>query len=203
MQRIPKSVGLVLPDRYYTSLRYWTNAQVNLSATRIQGGRYIPTNAFDVDPAFGSTAMPGFSELAAIYGQYRVLRSKFKVQVANPSTTIPMQIIVVPLNYDPGASPSAPTVVGWKGNPRAVSRTTALAGGPIATLVNEMSTEKINGSKAVYFDDSFASLVSTGPVNNWFWALGFSASAVIAATVYYDVTVDVGIEFFARRPLIT
>jgi hypothetical protein len=201
LQVIPRQVGLILPDRYFTRLRYWTNASTNLSATPIQGLRMTPTNAYDVNPALGSTSMAGFAELAALYGQYRVTCSRIKIQLVNPSTSIPIEAIIIPLNYDPGASPSTATVVAWKENPYSKSKMTPLVGGPATTLICDMSTEKINGSKMVYFDDSFAALVTTGPVNNWFWGIGFAAPAVIATLVYFDLTVDLGIEFFGRRPL--
>jgi len=55
----------------------------------------------------------------------------------------------------------------------------------------------------VYMDDNFQALVTTNPVNNWYWALGF-ISSVLPGTAYgvdYLVDIEMGVEFFSRKTL--
>lgn len=48
---------------------------------------YRTNSAWDVNPSIGSTAMPGFSEWAKFYNQYRVFAVKVKCQFVNNTTT--------------------------------------------------------------------------------------------------------------------
>jgi hypothetical protein len=73
------------------------------------------------------------------------------------------------------------------------------------TLSTRMSTEKIFGSKAVYFDDNFSSLVTTIPANNWYWFIGVIAATTVASsalTVTISVEIELDVEFFCRKELL-
>lgn len=195
---IPRRVGLGAPDRLYTSLRFWKSLTFNLSVNGQAGARLIPTNAFDVDPTLGSTSMPFFSELAAIYGRYRVTTSKAKFEIVNSSNITPVEAILIPLNTDPGPTPTAPNVISWRANPYGKSKMTGLTGSPTTVITNSISTEKIFGSKMVYYDDAFQSVVTTGPTNNFYWEFAVFSFAAIPTLIYANIACDVGIEFFDR-----
>jgi hypothetical protein len=56
--------------------------------TLITGGALLnsvrmTSNAYDVDPALGSTAMSGFSELALVYSRFRTLRMSYVWNIVN------------------------------------------------------------------------------------------------------------------------
>jgi hypothetical protein len=77
-------------------------------------------------------------------------------------------------------------------------------GGPKTVIEQKMSTERIFGSKAVYFDDNFSSFVTGSPVNNWYWAVGFSQdvpSPAAAASVSWIQEMWLQVEFFNRKRL--
>jgi len=199
LQKIPRSPGLIMPDRYYTNTRFWKFPSISLSVNNFGAIRFSPTSAFDVDPTVGSTAMSGYNELAAFYGSYRVLMSKCKIEVINNSGTVPIMCILVPLNVDPGPSPTSFVIQEWKEQPYSKSKCSNLVGAPNTVISSKMTTEKIYGSKTVYFDDNFASPTNTIPANNWWWAIGLFTNAVIAGPINIAVTIDVGTEFYDRK----
>jgi hypothetical protein len=195
---IPKNVGLILPDRLYTALRYFKLGSISLATVPTGAFRYRPTAAFDVDPLVGGTTMAGFSELAGLYGQYRVTISKAILRVVNPNPVSPCIAILAPQNIDPGSSPSAGYVNSLLENPYAKHKTVGISGSPVISLNSVMSTEKIFGSTEVYVDDNFRSDSASVPVNNWFWVLGFTTANLLPNPIQWDLTIDVGIEFYDR-----
>lgn len=204
LTRLPKSVTSIMPDRFYTTLRFYgLGSLIVPTITGAIGARYRPTSAYDIDPVIASTATPGFAELAAFYGAYRVTTSKITLIVANTTTTQGALVVICPLLVDPGASPSAATVAAWTENPYAKHVLVGTAGSPSIKFSVSMSTEKLFGSKMVYFDDNWTAATSTSPVNNWYWAIGAYCPAIpgAAVTVNLDISIEIGVEFFQRKVL--
>lgn len=201
---LPKTVTQIFPDRFVTRLTYNGYAILSIAAgAQHATRRWAPTSAYDVDPLLGSTTMVGFNEFASIYGNYRVFHSKMTVKFSNTSTGTAVQGIIIPLNTDPGSTPLLAVVQEWINNAYNKHGSIPLRGGPVMRLSRSMSTEKIFGSKSVYFDDDFASLVTTVPANNWYWALGIVSPTVAAAAadVAIEVDLQIDVEFFSRRNL--
>lgn len=168
------------------------------------GYRYLPSAAYDVDPALGSTSMPGYAELAALYNSYRVNQSRLRVMFMSADPSRNSSGLIVPLNTDPTSSPSAAFINSCSMNPYAKFRMVP-SRGIAMTLSTRMSTEKIFGSKAVYFDDNFSSLVTTIPANNWYWFIGVIAATTVASsalTVTISVEIELDVEFFCRKELL-
>jgi hypothetical protein len=198
---LPKSVGLIMPDRMYTKLRFYGLGAISISAGFANGARYRPSAAYDVDPVAASTATPGFSEFAAFYNGYRVTCSRFLTRFVNPSATVGVNVVIVPLNSDPGSSPSFATIASWVSNPYAKHKMLGCGGSKSETLSCLMSTEKIFGSKMVYMDDNFSSLTSSIPNNNWYWGVGVIAPASTTVSITTEIDVEMGVEFFSRKVL--
>jgi hypothetical protein len=196
VQRI--GLATIMPDRLRTSLRYWKLVTFNLAVTSYGSVRFSPSNAFDIDPLIGGTAMSGFTEVAAFYNRYRVLSSTIVVMLNDQSATIPLTSFLAPVNVDPGATPAAGYNLAIREQPYAKSCLSGLLGSPPVLLRANMSTEKIFGSKMALYDDAFSAVVSASPTNNWFWVVGVNAPAVIATSVYVDVRIEVDVEFFDR-----
>jgi hypothetical protein len=200
MLRIPKSPKLIMPDRFYTTTRYWKFPSISLAIANFGAIRFSPSSAYDVDPTVGSTAMSGYAELAAFYGSYRVLKSTIRCEFINNSAIVPLMCIVCPLNIDPGATPTTNVIQEWKEQPYSVSRASGLVGSPNVVLTRTMTTERIFGSKMVYFDDAFQAATNNVPANNWWWAIGIFSNSVIATNpINISVTIDVSTEFFNRK----
>jgi len=192
-----------MPDKMFTCLS-WTGIAIStiLTGTTAISRRYRPSSAFDVDPLTGATAMPGFNELAAMYGSYRVSRSRMTLEATSPDARC-FNMVLLPLNADPGASPSTATINSWPMNPYAKFKLVAGTGSPVSVIKHSMATEKIFGSKAVYFDDNFAATVGANPANNWFWAFAFvtNVSAVSNININVNTKIELDIEFFNRTQL--
>jgi len=200
---LPKRVSSIMPDRLMTRLTYYGVTVLTIPTTaKGISRRWIPSAVFDVDPILGSTTVVGFQELAAFYSKYRSYASKLKVTFSNQSDTA-VQAITVPLNADPGSSPSDVVRDAWVNNPYAKVRLLGPTGSPALSLTTLMSTEKIFGSKMVYTDDNFQSDTSTNPVNNWYWAVAVQAPSIptVAKLIAVEIDITLDVEFFARRVL--
>lgn len=195
---IPRPVKLIMPDRMITTLKYWKAGIFDLSVINTGAVRYRPSSAFDVDPLVGGTSMPGFVEFGTFYQSYRVHSSRVIVEANNPSVTDLIMYSLGAVNVDPGTSPSAAYVIASHTNPYFRARTCPLNGGPLANLKMSMSTEKIYGTKSVYFDDNFSALVTTNPNNNWFWVLTCYSPSLIPLDIQFTIKIEIDIEFFDR-----
>jgi hypothetical protein len=208
LSKLPRSVTNIIPDRLYTRLRYTGLQNLTILTTSTTAGiRYRPSAAFDIDPLLGSTATPGFAEFAAFYNGYRVTSSKIVVKAVNQinGSGQGVLMVVVPLNVDPTGSPSVAVVNSWIEQPYSIKNMIGVYGSPAVTLTETMSTEKIFGSKMVYFDDNFTSIVSSVPNNNWYWAIGAICATMPTTSLIVNlyVEIDIGIEFFSRKALLS
>jgi len=189
----------------YTRLKYTGLGSITISTSAFAAGvRYRPTAAYDIDPTIASTATPGFSEWSGFYGTYRVTSSRCRVRFVNTSNLSGVVVVIVPLNADPGPTPLSATINSWLDQPYTEYKMVGTAGSPAATVVSEMSTEKIFGSKQVYFDDNFNSLVTGVPINNWYWCIGAIAPVIPTTAIVVSIIfeIDIGVEFFNRKLLI-
>jgi len=201
LTRLPRTVNVIMPDKLMTRLSYKGVGVFTIAAAaQVFARRWTPTAAYDVDPLLGSTTMVGYTEMAAFYDVYRVAKSSVTARFANITTT-PLQAIVIPLNKDPGTTPSAVTVQEWINNAYGKVKLIPNTGGPVTSISSRMSTEKIYGSKMVYFDDNFASATNAIPANNWFWAIAISAAVPVggATSVIVETDFIIDVEFYSRK----
>lgn len=204
LTRIPRTVDRVIADRMITRLSYNGLATFSIAAaTSTISKRWSPTGVYDVDPAIGGSTCIGFNEMAAFYNYYRAIRSSIRVKFAN-STSSPVQALVIPLNGDPGGSPSSTLLQSFVNNPYSKIKMVPASGGPVTTLGHRMTTEKIFGSKSIYFDDAFASSVTTIPVNNWYWCVAILSPNTVGSqlNVIVEIEILIDVEFFGRKNLL-
>jgi hypothetical protein len=204
LTRIPENRPIV-PDRVFRRLCYEGMGPVTISTVATFNTlRFRPSAAYDVDPLLASTATPGFSELAALYSNYRVTVSKCEISIVSSSSSLGVQLCVIPLTDDPGASPSGTTVNSWPDQPYAKQKLCGLAGSPAIRVVNEMTTEKIFGSQEVYTDDTYESATNSTPLRNWYWAISVATGSIpttaITCTMVFKITM--GLEFYRRKELV-
>lgn len=194
--RVPKSTGTIIPDRMITTLRWWKSVSISLASVSTNAIRFSPSSAQDPDPV--GTAQPlGFAQMAALYNSYRVLRSSASAETVNTGN-VPITTTLLPSNTDPGPAPSPGYVTASRLQAFAVSKTGALAGGPLCRVSTSMTTQKMYGNKMIQFDDNFAALVNTVPGNNWYWVVALYAPAVAPNAVILNFYMDIEIEFYDR-----
>jgi hypothetical protein len=205
MLKLPKTVTQIMPDRMVTRLTYrgFTNFTIPAASQHV-ARRWIPTAAYDIDPLIGSTTTVGFTEMTALYNSYRVYRSKLLCRFANQTASTAVQGVILPLNQDPTSTPTLGTVQAWLNNPYSIVKLVPPPGGNVVSMSRNMTTEKIYGSKMVYYDDNFAANVNTVPANNWYWGVAIinpiTAGSNIVVTVEIDISID--IEFYNRKFLV-
>ena len=149
--------------------------------------------------------MNGFLDLSQFYGLYRVLSSACKVEVVNPGITTPFLLTLLPLNVDPGSSPTPLIITDYREQPYAVTKLSSLRGGPPISVKQTMTTQKMYGSAAVLTDNNFSAVVTGVPINNWYWAIGFDALSVIPSSegaVIAYVYIEIDLELNDRKFLL-
>jgi len=153
--------GLVKPNSVLLTLR-WDFNKVFFQA--ISPNASISFNAngiYDVDPAFASTAVAGFTEWIALYSNYRVIRNRVRGHVANLEAQ-PMQVAWI---YSPGVitSPNGFNHTMY-GNRRVKETLLAAKGGLDMMAVNaECDLVAIFGNDYVYGDVNFVGGGTSNP----------------------------------------
>jgi hypothetical protein len=186
--------GLIMPDRYVTHLAY--SLPGDLTVSNATSGQHIfaGNSCFDPDMTLTGHQPMGFDQLAAFYNKYRVYKSAIKVELQR--TTDAFEYTVTPsLNI------SSPGTVGTAmENPFNVYSSVA-SSVFTSSIETTISTRKLWGVGNLT-QDNFASLVSTDPVNLWYWIINARTfDNATAITVRFNYLVVYTVEFFDRQPL--
>lgn len=187
----------IMPSRFTAVLRFSSQYQLANSTVKYANNRYTPTSCYDVDPFLGSTSMPGFTELGALYRKYRMRRYHIKVTASNMET-FPGLLWICPTNVDPGANTSS--YANFLSNPR--SKQVMLGptnGASSKTLQDSVSLEDFAGvTTHQALDDLYSALMTNVPSNNLYHAVGFVCpnNQTASGGIYYDVVIDIEIDFY-------
>jgi hypothetical protein len=171
---------LILPSRYrvlppslVTKLVFMStlHSPLNNAGLSYATFRLRPSSAFDVDPSIGGTSMPGFNELAATYGRYRMINFKSEVTGVNLDTNA-VNLIVFVSNFDLGNNYSQ--VQSMFGNSFSRYKFLSPAGGLDRATIRtpKWSTAEIVGSEAPLLDTDFSAVVTASPTNNTYLNIG-------------------------------
>jgi hypothetical protein len=197
--QMPKTViyrGLnFMPPRIRTTLRYSNGGTLNNAGALFVNVRQAPTNAYDIDPTLGSTTMPGFAELAAIYRNYRVVRFKLSCSFANKET-FPVTIWMCPVNFDPGQN--TVNFANYLSNRRCKKSVIGPLTGNSARVLNSgwIGLTDFGGVGVLPINDYYSSNVASSPANNIWIATGVFSGTVLASGVWTYQTLDIEIEFY-------
>jgi len=154
----------VMPPEFDTVLSYHVQDQVTNVGALLASIKF-DTNAYDVDPALGSTAMPGFTEFAGFYSRFRTLAMSYKFSVANQEV-FPLTIIH---GFSNSSIASGAVNINYAGNPMMQSTMVGPLTGMCTRILRGSKTVcQINGTQQPLFDDLFtgsttsSTLTSTG-----------------------------------------
>lgn len=163
----------IMPPSLVTKLVFMStlHSPLNNAGSTFASVRFRPSSAFDVDPVIGGTSMPGFNELAGIYGRYRMIRFKMDAIVVN-NEDFPLNVNAFVSNFDLGANYSQ--VQSQFGNSFERHKYLSARGGmDRATLRTPYwSAADVVGSDSPLLSDSFSATISSSPVNNTYINLG-------------------------------
>jgi len=182
-----------MPPRFQTTLRYTNQVVMNNPGLTWTNVRYQWTAAYDVSPVLGSTAMPGFTELAAVYRYYRCLSSAIRVDFANLDL-VSGSVVVVPVNADPGVN--ATVFQQFPSSRSAHHRTIgALTGNGSATVTHRTSLANFGGVNIPAYDP-YSSPVAAIPGNNVYWLVGAELNSAMTNGVVATSYIDITLQFF-------
>lgn len=189
------------PDRYMCKMR-WSDTTYLRNNAGNQGVSWrIRTSAYDPDPVWTTGAIPGFTELAAIYGSYRVAGVHYDLELCNNEAT-PCQVAIVPTNFDLGANYLSASLADYPyAKTRVLSRVT---GDDKCRIRGYMSSYKLVGDAQTKYDTQWTSSTNANPTFNiWFniqCILLNSASSLVTG-ISQKAVYTFYVEFFDRKNL--
>ncbi len=171
---IPRNVfapPAIIVDLFYVDLRVDNNAGSTYTSYRLR-----INGAYDPDPALGSGALPGFTEWAAIYRNYRVIKYEIEAEVSNLEA-FPITVVASPSQADLGLNYS--NLFNLMANPGAVSRQLSAKGGidrDRFKITLDLGT--YYGNTIQWFgNDSFGATTSANPTTLFYMNVGCVASS--------------------------
>lgn len=194
---------LLIPDMLTTKVTYFDTAYNNLTrngfVTATQ--RFTPSGLYDIDPRVSSGTVAGFNQYKEFYNRYRVIKCAYEIEFCNLEA-FPIQVMVVPLNDDPGADDI--DVLSWRMNPRSKAEVLSAAGGMDRTCIKgEFDLAAIVGTVAQRTDSIFSAQFTSNPTDNVF--LGYGCAAIGGNTLTsnhgfgYVAVLQMEVEFFERK----
>jgi hypothetical protein len=191
-----RSPRIGMPQEYRTTLKYHTYGIVTNAAGFVASIRF-GTNAYDVDPAVGSTAMPYFLELSAIYGRFRTLRIGYKFVVQNQEA-FPISILT---GFSQSVIASGSLGIAYAGNP--LFRMTGIGpanGMGVKTLSGSKTVCEIYGGQQPLFDDLFTGSTTSSTLATastmWCYCGVNSTNALTALGMIVTTEVSLDVLFF-------
>jgi hypothetical protein len=199
--RIPKSLGF--PDATRTVLRYVVPLTQLIGGGTTNSFRYT-SNAYDVDSALASTAMAGFSELAAVYSRFRTLGMKYHFIITNQEPfpcqtvygfmTVSLGSTAVGVNYAENRYMQGNLLSAING-----ARSTSTYNGSVAI-------DKLFGTKQALFDDLFTGSTTSSTLSSSATAylyIGTVSAAVPVNGQFVAGWIELDILFHKRNSLIS
>lgn len=191
-----KSVRPMMPEEFDTRLTYVvqdvvTNVGGNVASIKFR------SEAYDVDPALASTAMPGFVEFAGFYARYRTLALRYKFSAANQEAFS----LTVIHGFSNSSIASGSLVIGFAGNPLMHTKILGPATGQnVGVFQQKKTVVKISGTSQPLYDDLYtgsttsATLATAGTVYCNFGIISNAALTALGCLV--TVEVELTIRFY-------
>lgn len=156
--------------------------------------RFTPTDAYDVDPTLGSTSMPGFSELGALYRKYRVVAFSATIRFSN-NEAFALTLYAGPANADPGANTASyNNYIPNKAFRKFVL--SAKGGRDAGVISHRVSVSNFGGAANLDIEDGYSSLTTGGPNNNVWYMIGMYSASNFVSGIWYNMDLDIEMEFY-------
>jgi len=190
--------SLLVPREMHVTLCFAEQTSLNNAGLVTSNVRYNPVYAYDVDPALGTTTMPGYTTWSGVYRFYQLISSHIDIDFVN-NESFGLQAWVNPVNYDPTANHVIATTKAMVAQPTCrkvmlgpltgvstarlshTARTSGFAGGTPGTSL-EFYTAPTSGASA--------------PSNSWFWNVGIYSPSNLVNGVSAFVTIKSRYKFF-------
>jgi hypothetical protein len=194
-----QSPRVIMPQEFDTKLKYIVQDTVT-SVGGVTASIRFRTEAYDVDPALASTAMPGFVEFAAFYARYRPIAMRYKFSAANQEAFS----LTVIHGFSTSSIASGSLTIAYAGNPHMASSMLGPATGMNTKTFSKRATVvQIAGTIQPLTDDIYtgstasATLTTAGTI----WCNFGVLSPVVMTALGVLVTVEVELHLRFYRPL--
>lgn len=193
----------IVPSEFRTRIVFTTTGLTTNAGSRNAGQRYHTNAPYDVDPILGSSASPGFAEIAALYHFVRAIGVKVTLQLLC-NEVFPVNVYAIHSNNDLGTGGTV--ALQQAGNPLCQTIMLAPSGhGGMRTLHSKHTICQVVGSKAPLTDDNYRSLTNSVPADLTWFGFYIDAGPVNTLTVNKGVNFTIRIEmdllFYGRNIL--
>jgi len=145
--------------------------------------RFRPNALYDVDPILGSTTVPNFTEISALYAYNRVISVRYELTLCNLET-FPLNVYTILLNSDPGTLGH----IQLQGNRMCKTQMVSGKGGMDRAIMRGSSTVSNIVGTNIENEDNFRGTSTAVPVDN-IW-LGIGAYSPSLAFLPNGVTIS-------------
>lgn len=197
-----ESTPFICPERLSVKLQFTGAYDIKNVGFRDASYVFRPSSPYDVDPAIGGASSYGLAEYANFYSKYRVYSSKITLHMSN--TDLEGVIVsLTPSTLNPGNNMS--DIGPYISNPLTKFRPIGgYQGNSASTLTHFCTTQRMSGV-ATTAEDGYSSLVTTNPIENWFWVICLSKAGVstLSNGVSLVVKIEMTVHFYDRKTLAT
>ncbi len=190
----------IMPDELDTRLLYRNLFLLNNVGGGFAAKEFKSNDAYDVDPALGSTETLGFDEYAALYSYYRVIGISWKLVVSNADVT-PSNVYVLNSNLSP--STAGTNYLLYSSNPYCYSHLLGPSTGDSNhTFKGSLSFSRLLGSNNVETADSFRAVTTGNPVDLLYFSIGVDTTAAggtLPNGVVCDLSLTLHVRFYGRE----
>lgn len=186
-----------VPDTMVVSLIYPDSVMIRNNVGGVNcSWRYRMNSAYDPDPLLGTGAIPGFTEYAAFYTHYRVIKFGYRMTVLS-NENFPLNFICAPSELDVGANYS--NLDELPGYPYGKQRMLGNLGSEPVSMKWQITPSRLEGSSEPRTDNTFASQTTTNPIMIRFMNFGFTNSTTpLVSGVTISMSVRYIVQFYAR-----
>jgi hypothetical protein len=193
-----KSPRTIMPQEYTTTLMF---TQLGFMGAIAGFGSQLKyrDDMYDIDPLVGGTAMPGFTELAAIYARYRPLKCTMVVEFSNLET-FPQSVQLLFSN-----SSAVTTVPQDFGNPhcRQVMLSGIAGGMSTRKLQHSVTKVALAGSQQPLFDDLYtgstaSATLASAAYCNMYISYFSTIAGTLAHAMEYRLTIEIEATFYRQ-----
>jgi len=193
--------GFAFPPLLKFSSVYADRTYLYFVAHTYSNNYYEPTFFYDIDPLFGSSAMPGFTEVGALEVLGRTLSSWISVDFVN-TEAFPVTVGICAANTNPGQNTNTVNTFLTQRGCRSTALSEKNGGLDNKTLKCRSSTQHISGERWNVFADPYSALNAgaSAPTNNWFWWVGVDCQGNVFANNGVSITVKIGVTMAMFNP---
>lgn len=193
-----RPVTAIVPDTLRVHIVFPDTTLVRNNVGAKFGSWRYRSSAYDPDPSLGTGAIPGFTDLAAFYNTYRVIRMRLRIECEN-AETFGVTLKTCPLTFDPGANST--TFASYAdANPRGKSRLMGPNGSQnrVRIVTPWYTLPQLTGFKGSEFDVSYSAFINANPSITWFIGVGILSPVAFVSGVVINSLVDYDVMFYGR-----